>query len=125
MRHAIGLHLHQRPQLLLGDALMVGGDVLAGEGVVLAAELGDDLGEVADGDLVGRLEHQVLEEVRDARHALGLVGGADLVPDHVGDDRGAMIGDHHDVHAVRQLELGGTRIGGGGLLGECEHEHGH
>ena len=125
MRHAVGLHLHQRRQLLLGDALVVGGDVLAGEGVVLAAELGDDLREVADGDLVGRLEHQVLEEVSDAGDALGLVGGADLVPDHVGDDRSAVIGNHHDVHAVRQLELGGARFGGGSLLCKCEHEHGH
>ena len=125
VRHAVGLHLHQGSELLLGDALMVGGDVLAGEGVVLAAELGDDLGEVADGDLVGRLEHQVLEEVRDAGDALGLVGGADLVPNHVRDDRGAVIGDHHDVHAVRQLELGGARFGGGSLLCESEHEHGH
>ena len=56
---------------------------------------------------------------------LRLVGGADLVPDHVRDDRRAMIGDHHDLHAVGELELGGTRFGGSGLLGNCEHEHGH
>ena len=24
-----------------------------------------------------------------------------------------------------ELELGGTRFGGSGLLGNCEHEHGH
>ena len=47
----------------------------------------------------------------------GLVGGADLVPHHVGDDRRAVIGDHHDVHAVGQLELGGAdaRLGSVGL----------
>ena len=56
-------------QPVLGDALEVGGGVLAGEGVVLAAEPGDDLGELADRDLVGRLEHQMLEEVGDARDA--------------------------------------------------------
>ena len=50
------------------------------------------LGEVADGDLVRRLEHQMLEEVRDAGDALGLIGGADLVPDHVRDDGGAVVG---------------------------------
>ena len=60
-------------------------------------------------NLVGRLEHQMLEEMGDARDALGLVGGADLVPDHVGDDRRAVIGDHHDLQAVGELEL--TRAG--------------
>ena len=101
----------------------VGGHVLAGEGVVLAAEPGDDLGELADRDLVGRLEHQVLEEVGDAGHALGLVGGADLVPDHVRDDGGAVVGDDDHLHAVGELELAGTRLGAGrdDLLSECEH----
>ena len=122
MGHAISLHLHQRLELILGDALVVGGDVLAGERVVLAAELGDDLGKVADGDLVRRLEHQVLEEVGDPGDALRLVGGTDLVPNHVRDDGCTVIGDDHDVHSVRQLELGSARLSGDGLVGECEHE---
>ena len=50
VRHAVGLHLHHGAEPLLGDALEIGGDVLTGEGVVLAAELGDDLGEFADGE---------------------------------------------------------------------------
>ena len=127
MRHAVGLHLHHGAELLLGDALVVGGDVLAGEGVVLAAEPGDDLGELADRDLVGRLEHQVLEEVGDAGDALGLVGGADLVPDHVRDDGRPVIGDDDDLHAVGERELAGAGLGAGGddLVCECEHEDGH
>ena len=36
---------------------------------------------------------------------------APTVPDHVRDDRRAMIGDDHDVHAVGELELGGARDG--------------
>ena len=34
------------------------------------------------------------------------VGGADAVPDHVGDDRRAVVGDHHDFEPVRERELG-------------------
>ena len=41
-----------------------------------------------------------------------LVGRADPVPDHVRDDRRAMIGDDDHLHAVRELELGGARSGG-------------
>ena len=121
--HAVGLHLHHGSEPLLGDALVVGGDVLAGEGVVLAAEPRDDLGELADRDLVGRLEHQVLEEVGDARYALGLVGGADLVPDHVGHDRGPVVGDDDHVHAVGERELGRAGLGAGIGNGKCGCEH--
>jgi len=34
------------------------------------------------------------------------VGGADAIPDHVGDHRRAVIGDHHDVEAVGEGEMG-------------------
>ena len=69
-----------------------------------------------DGDLLGRLEHQVLEEVGDAGDAPRLVGGADPVPDHVGDDRRAVVGDDHHLHAVGELELVGAG-GAGGITG--------
>ena len=29
-----------------------------------------------------------------------LVGGADAIPDHVGDDGRAVVGDHNHLHAV-------------------------
>ncbi len=38
-----------------------------------------------------------------------LVGGADLVPHHVRDDRRAVVGDHHDLHPVRELEMRNVR----------------
>ena len=52
-----------------------------------------------------------------------LVGGADPVPDHVGDDGRAVVGDDDDLHAVGELELGGARRCAQveGLLGQCEH----
>ena len=58
------------------------------------------LGKFTERMFAGALEHQVFEEVREPRFAGRLVGGADLVPDHLRDDGGSMIRDHHDVQAV-------------------------
>ena len=52
----------------------------------------------------GALEHQMLEEMREAGFARRLVGRADLVPDHLRDDRRAVIRDHHDLQAVGKRE---------------------
>ena len=75
--HAVGLHPHHGLQAVRGDALEVSRDVMAGEGVVLAAKARDNLGELAHRNLVRGLEHQVLEEVSDAGDAGGLISGPD------------------------------------------------
>jgi len=67
--HAVGLHLHHRLETLLGDALKVSRIVVRGEGVVLTAHARDGFGELARRDLVGRFEHQVLEEMGDTGYA--------------------------------------------------------
>ena len=67
--------------------------------------------------LGGALEHQMFEKMREARFAGRLVGGADLVPDHLRDHRRAVIRDHHDLQAIGEGERGG-RLGGHGGLGE-------
>ena len=54
--------------------------------------------------LLGALEHQVLEEMRDAGLAERIVRRAVAVPDHVGDDRHAAIGDDDDLEAVVEGE---------------------
>jgi hypothetical protein len=53
----------------------------------------------------GALEKKVLEEVGDAGLARWLVGRADRVPHHVGDDRSTPIGDHHHLQTVVQGEV--------------------
>ncbi len=70
------------------------------------------------GCFVRALEHQMFEEMRDAGFARRIVGRAVAIPDHMGDDRRAMIRDHHDVHAVVELRLGdgGTLRRGRGCL---------
>jgi hypothetical protein len=124
--HAVGLELHHLGQLFARHALEVAGVVERGEGILVAADPKHGLGEFA-GWMPGRaLEHQMFEKVRQARLAGGLVGGADLVPDHFGDDRCAVIGDHHDVQAVAKRKAGGRiRCHGGlglrGLRGEVRY----
>ena len=51
----------------------------------------------------------MFEEMRDAGLARRLVGGADLVPDHVGDDRRAAVRDDHDLEAVGEREVADVR----------------
>ena len=58
----------------------------------------------------------MFEEMREARLAGRLVGGADPVPEHVGHDRRAMVGNDHDLEAVGEHEIGDARpaVGMGG-----------
>jgi hypothetical protein len=112
--HAIGLELHHAAELVLGDALVIAGVVRRGESVLVAADALHRCGKLAGRMLLRALEHQMLEKVGEARFAGRLVGRADLVPDHLRYHRGAVVGDHHDLHAVGQLE-GGRRLRGDGL----------
>ena len=113
--HAIGLEFHHPGQLLARHALVVAGIVRRGERVLVAADPKHGLGKFTDRVLAGALEHQVLEKMRQTGFAGRLVGGADLVPDHLRDDGGAVIRDHHNLQAVAESEAGGRLRGHRGL----------
>jgi hypothetical protein len=95
--------------MLRGDPLEIGRVVVGREGVLLAAQRRDDLRELARRMALGALEHQVFEEMRDAGSADRIVGRAVLVPDHVGHDRHAPVGD--DDHLEPVVEPGGRDPG--------------
>ena len=99
-------------EMLLGDALEIGGVVVAGEGVLLAADLGDALGELALRVGLGALEHQMFEEMGDARLALRIVGRAVAIPHHVGDHRRAVVGNDDHGQAVVEPEIDDAAVGG-------------
>ena len=124
--HAVGLECHHGAECLRCHLLVVGRVIVGGEGVLLTADIGDGLRKSAGGMVLRRLEHQVLEEMGDTRLARLLVGGADLVPDHVGDNRCAVIGDHHHLKAVVQREAldVGAGFGAGWRVGE-QHRGNH
>ena len=50
--------------------------------------------------LAGALEHQMLEKVRETGFSERIVGGPDLVPNHLCDGRDSMVRHDHDLHAI-------------------------
>ena len=64
----------------------------------------NDLREIAWCDLVRPLEQQMLQEVCDAGTAHRFIRRPEPVPDHVDHDRRAVVGDHHDLHAIVETE---------------------
>ena len=109
--HAVGFERHAGLEVLLGDLLKIGGEIIAGEGVLRAPDLGNEFRELTLGMALGALEHQVFKEVGDAGFAWWVVGRAVAVPHHVSDDGSAMIGNDHDVEAVGQGEIHDVRRG--------------
>ena len=104
--HALCLHLHHQAQTVGGNPLEIGGVIPAGKGVVIAALRFDRVGKLTRGQIVGALEHQVFEEVCNAGMAGRLVCGAGAIPDHMGDDGGAVIFDHHEFQPVFKGKAG-------------------
>ena len=102
--HAVGFHAHDQLEAVLGDGLEVAGVVGAGERVLVAAVAGDDARELPGLQVLGPLEHEVLEEVGEPRLAERAVGRAHLVPDVVADHRRPPVGHHHHLHAVVESE---------------------
>jgi len=110
MRHALRLERHHELETVGGDILEIGGVVIRREGV-LGAAIGRDLAvELARLVGIGRLEHQMLEIMRDAGLGERLVGGARLVPDHLADHGRAVVGDHHDLQPVGQRRVSGLNM---------------
>ena len=85
---------------------MLGNFILWG-GVALAAIAGDGLGEAFAGHLPSAAKHHVFEEMRHAGNAGGIIDRADLEPQNLGGDGGAVIGDHQHLQAVCERELEG------------------
>jgi len=98
---AVGFQSHHVLEPVARDALEEGGIVAAGKRVLLAADCGNVARKRIAGILLGAFEHQMFEKVRQTGLTGRLVGGADLVPDHVGDHRSPMIGHHDDLKAIR------------------------
>ena len=89
---------------MVGHDLPVVGAVGVGRSVERGARLLQRM-EVAAVVMLRALEHQVLEEVREAGTAGHLVLGADVVPDVDGDDRQRVIFVDEDVEAVGECVL--------------------
>ena len=131
VRHAIGLHAHDEVEPVRGDVLDEGGVVDRGEGLEAPAVLLDGPVELALGELVGRLEHQVLEEMRVPDCPGRSVGRSDAIPEHLGDRGSAVVLDDDDRQAVVEREARAGRaplrrrgrgaVEGAGGRGQARH----
>ena len=103
--HALGLGPQQAFEVVRRHDLVVGRHVVGREGVVGAAHV---LGQPSDGlglHVARALEHQVLEEMREAGAPLRIVLRADVVPDLHADRRARMVFDGHHLQPVGQGAL--------------------
>ena len=115
-------------RLLARHGLVEGGVILAGKGIVAAAVLRDQRAESAGRVRFRALEHQVFEEMREAGAAARVVGGADLVPHHLGNGRDPVVRQRHHLKAVAEreglgrelLRLRATDAGGKSQYGAAE-----
>ena len=104
--HPLGLGEQHPLQVVGGDGLEIGGGVVCGEGVVRTAHI---FGQPVEGfrrQVPGRLEHQMFEQVGEARAAGRIVLGPDLVPDLDRHVRGVGVAGGVDLQPVRQDALG-------------------
>ena len=113
--HPVGFEMRDQPQLVLGDLLVENGEVVGGEGVLVAAVAGDGLREAAAGNGPRAAEHHVLEEMGEPRNPGRIVHRANLIDHQLGDHRRTVIWHHHHLQPVLQHKLecfaGGRRLG--------------
>ena len=133
MAHAVGLHPQRTIERGGRHVLEIVGPIGAGGAVLVGgAHLLEGLEELV-AVVLGPLEHQVLEPVRELLPVGGFVLAADVVPDVDGDDRRLAVGVHDHRQPVVEAEAlegdvrGGSRCGGprgrrsdGGREGEDE-----
>ncbi len=107
---AIGFEFEGHGQTVAGQHLVVGGVVVAGEGVFLGAQFTQDARGFAGVELAAALEHHVFEGVGQAGLARRLVAGADLVPELGNHHRGAVILANDHLQAIVEEELVGRLV---------------
>ncbi len=120
-----------------GNHLEVVGDVVAGGGVVGAADILGQTVHLLRVHVFGALEHQVFEQVREAGPSGRIVLGTDVIPDLHRDGRAGVVLDAEHLQAVGKRALvvlerrngetvagdGGRRETGGGEQGNETQTH--
>ncbi len=129
--HPVGLGPERGLEGVRRNDLEVVGEVEAGRAVEDSAVRLHELDELHLAEVLGALEHHVLEEVGEAGAVLRLDAEADVEVDRDHGHRGGRVPREDDLQAVRQLvvvdgdlERGGCRRSGGspgGAGGEREH----
>ena len=100
--HPLGLREEHPLQMVGGDHLVIIGVIVIGGGVVEAADILGQPVEALRRQVTRRLEHDVLEQMGEARAAARIVLRADIVPDLHRDVGGVGVADRIDAQAVGQ-----------------------
>jgi hypothetical protein len=101
--HAVALQPEGELQGVAGDGLVIVGAVQPGGPVVAASDALQDVVEVALGRVLGALEHQVLQQVREPGASRRFVAGAGPKHEVDGDQRRGAVLVRDDAHPVVQL----------------------
>ena len=113
-RHPVGLEPQGEVELVRRQGLEVVGPVEPGRAVHRAAGRLDEGDVLGLGDVARALEHDVLEQVGEARLARDLVLRADVVPEVDRDDRCEVILGDDDAQAVVETLVAERDVGDGG-----------
>jgi hypothetical protein len=103
-RHPVALDGERLLPAIGGEREVVGGEIVAGEGVVAAAEALGPAVDLARTVTRRPLEHHVLEEVRRAALAGTFVAPADAIEQDGSHDRRLAIGDQADLEPAREMQ---------------------
>jgi hypothetical protein len=105
VRHAIGLEEQRQIERVLRHVDHVVRSIVGRGSVVVAAGAFEERIEHALLDVLRPFEHQVLEQVGEARAARLLIGRADVIPDVHRDHRHALVLVKDDVQPIAEREL--------------------
>ena len=105
-RHAVGFEPQRQVELVGRHRLEVVRPIEPGRAVHRAAGRLDEGDVLGLGDVLGALEHHVLEQVGEARLARLFVLGADVVPDVDRDDGGEVVLGDDQAQAVGEALVG-------------------
>ena len=110
--HPVGLIVHADVEVLLGDALEIGGVVIRGESILLAAEIGDQLGKLALRMVLVPLNIKCSRKCAMPDLPDRIVGRAIAIPDHMRHDGRPVVLDDDDLETVGELCMRDRRTGG-------------
>ena len=111
LAHALRLELQREADVRRRHRVVIRGHVFARERVDVAADLLEQARVFLGRNVLGALEHHVLEHVRDAADADALFLGSDVIEDLHGGDRRLVIGQEQHVQAVGQRPVLHVQLG--------------
>ena len=95
-----------------------------GKSIINAAISGDNFGKLAGGDFFSTFKQQMFKKMGNTGFSILFIGCADLVPDHMSNNRRSVIGNNHNFHAIGERKLTYVYIQGFGIYWSGHKERG-